>query len=75
MLLGCVVSLDNVSLLYQNESGNICEQLDSLKVISGVIQMPKLSVRSIFVFTQMPRMASASPKGQPVTVVTPTLTP
>lgn len=62
MLLGCVVSLDNVSLLYQNESGNIYEELDSLKVISGVIQMPKLSVRSIFVFTQMPRMASASPK-------------
>ena len=62
MFLGCVVSLDNVSLLYQNESGNIYEELDSLKVISGVIQMPKLSVRSIFVFTQMPRMASASPK-------------
>lgn len=62
MLLGCVVSLDNVSLLYQNESGNIYEELDSLKVISGVIQMPKLSVRSIFVFTQMPRMASASLK-------------
>lgn len=61
MLLGCVVSLDNAFFTKMRVETSK-EELNSLKVISGVIQMPKLSVRSIFVFTQMPRMASASPK-------------